>query len=87
MRSWQSLGAFFLEHKSPRNAFQAAQESRKIKNFHWKIAAHCDCSSLWLVKNPPAMQETLVPSLGWGDPLEEGMQATPVFLPGESPWT
>ena len=23
-------------------------------------------------------------SLGWGDPLEEGWQPTPVFLPGES---
>ena len=40
-------------------------------------------------KNPPAMQEpqeTQVRSLGWEDPLEKGM-ATPVFLPGESPWT
>ena len=26
-----------------------------------------------VVKNPPAMQETWVPSLGWEDPLEEGM--------------
>ena len=25
-----------------------------------------------LVKNPPAMQETLVQFLGWGDPLEKG---------------
>jgi len=32
------------------------------------------------VKYPPAMQETL----GWEDPLEEGMATTPVFLPGES---
>ena len=42
-----------------------------------------------MVKNPPAMQEpqeTQVRSLGWEDPLEKGM-ATPVFLPGESPWT
>ena len=36
-----------------------------------------------MVKNPPAMQETWVRSLGWEDPLEEGM-ATPVLLPGES---
>ena len=28
--------------------------------------------------------QTWVPSLGWEDPLEEGME-TPVFLPGESP--
>jgi len=26
-----------------------------------------------LVKNPPAMQETWVRSLGWEDPLEKGM--------------
>ena len=33
-----------------------------------------DSSSLTaqLVKNPPAMQETLVRSLGWEDPLEKG---------------
>ena len=39
------------------------------------------------VKNPPAMQETWVRSLGWKDPLEEGMQPSPVFLLGISPWT
>ena len=26
-----------------------------------------------MVKNPPAMRETRVQSLGWEDPLEEGM--------------
>ena len=26
-----------------------------------------------MVKNPPAMQKTWVLSLGWEDPLEEGM--------------
>ena len=36
------------------------------------------------VKNPPAMKETWVPSLGWEDHL---WQPTPVFLPGESRWT
>ena len=44
-----------------------------------------------LVKNPPTVQETWVRSVGWEDPLEEGMAThsknTPVFLPGESPWT
>ena len=40
-----------------------------------------------IVKNPPALWETWVPSLGWEDPLEEGTQPTPVFLPGESPGT
>ena len=37
-----------------------------------------------MVKNLTAMQETWVRSLGWENPLEEGMQPTPIFLPGES---
>ena len=40
-----------------------------------------------MVKNPPAMWETWVLSLGWEDALEEAWQPTPVLLPGESPWT
>ena len=36
-----------------------------------------------MVKNLSAMQETWVQSLGQEDPLEKGMQTTPVFLPGE----
>ena len=33
-----------------------------------------------LVKNPPAMQETLIPFLGWEDLLEKDRLPTPVFL-------
>ena len=36
-----------------------------------------------MVKNLPAMQEIQVWSLGQEDPLEKGMTATPIFLPGE----
>ena len=36
------------------------------------------------IKNPPAMQETWVRSLGWEDPPKVGMAITPVFLPGEA---
>jgi len=39
-----------------------------------------------MVKNLPAMWKTWIQSLGWEDPLEEGMEPTPVFLSGESPW-
>ena len=43
-----------------------------------------------LVKNPPALRETWVRSLGWEDPLEKAKATTPVFWPGEfhgySPW-
>ena len=37
-----------------------------------------------MVKNPPAMQETWVRSLGWEIPWRRAWQPTPVFLPGES---
>ena len=40
-----------------------------------------------MVKNPPAMQETWVLSLGWGDPLEEGMATHSSILAWRSPWT
>ena len=34
-----------------------------------------------MVKNPPPMQETWVQSLGWQDPLEEGMATHSSILP------
>ena len=36
-----------------------------------------------MVKNQPALQETLVPSLGQEDPWRREWLPTPVFLPGE----
>ena len=36
-----------------------------------------------MLKNLPTMWETWVQSLGWEDPLEEGMATTPAFWPGE----
>ena len=40
-----------------------------------------------MVKNPPAMRETQVPSLGWEDPLEKG-KATFSRIPAwRIPWT
>ena len=40
-----------------------------------------------MVKNPPAMQETWVQSLGWEDSLEKVLATHSHILPGESPWT
>ena len=40
-----------------------------------------------LVKNPPAMQETWVLSLGWEDPLEEEMATHSIILAWRIPWT
>ena len=53
----------------------------------WPTHASCQefgASQMALVvQNPPAMEETQVPSLGQEDPLEEGTITTPIFLPGE----
>ena len=40
-----------------------------------------------MVNNLPAMQETWVQSLGWEDPLEEGMTTHSRILAWEIPWT
>ena len=40
-----------------------------------------------LVKNPPAMQETPVWSLGWEDPLEKGKATHSSILAWRIPWT
>ena len=38
------------------------------------------------VKNPPAMQETWVQSLGWEDPLEKGIAAHSIILAWRVSW-
>ena len=40
-----------------------------------------------LVKNPPAMWETWVPSLDWNDPLEKGKATHYSILAWRIPWT
>ena len=40
-----------------------------------------------MVKNPPAMQETRVQSLGWDDPLEKGLATLSSILAWRIPWT
>ena len=40
-----------------------------------------------LVKNPPAMQGTWVQSLGWEDPLKEGVATHSSILAWKIPWT
>ena len=40
-----------------------------------------------MVKNPPAMQETWIRSLGWEDPLEKGVATHSSILAWRVPWT
>ena len=39
------------------------------------------------IKNPPAVWEIWIPSLGWEDALEEGMAAHSSILAWRIPWT
>ena len=58
---------------------------RTLENLAWHLNALVWTSLVaQMIKNPPAMQETWVRSLGLENPLENGMATTPVFLPGES---
>ena len=53
-------------------------------NHFWHVQASLIAQ---LVKNPPAMQETWVRSLGWEDPLETGKATHSSILAWEIPWT
>ena len=44
-------------------------------------------SAAQTVKSLPAMRETWVRSLGWEDPLEEGMATYSTILAWRIPWT
>ena len=54
---------------------------------------HFHFQSVWaslvgqLVKNPPAMHETWVQSLGWEDPLEKGKASHSSILAWRIPWS
>ena len=51
----------------------------------WSLKQACLVTQM--VKNPPAVQETWVHSLGWQDPLEMDMATHSSVLFGESRWT
>ena len=44
-----------------------------VYNFFWGVGGGGAFLVARTVKNPPAMWETQVRSLGWEDPLEEGV--------------
>ena len=64
---WTRMGEFNLDD---RNIYCRGQESLRRNG----VALIVNRASLvaQMVKNPPAMRETWVQSLGWKDPLEKG---------------
>ena len=58
-----------------------AKSQTRLSDFHFaSLVAQ-------LVKNLPAMQETWVRSLGWEDPLEEGMATHSSIFAWRISWT
>ena len=51
------------------------------------LMCHLDSLVVHLVKNPPAVQETRIQSLGWKDPLEKGMATHSSIRAWRIPWT
>ena len=54
---------------------------------HIYICMYWACLVAQTVKNPPAMRETWVRSLGWEDALKEGMATHFSILAWRIPWT
>ena len=73
-------GCFFLKGHRKRTYFF-------FHGFQWDITKYGASLMAQTVKNPPIIWETWVQSLGWKIPWRGAWQPTPVFLPGESPWT
>ena len=58
------------------------QSSRKLCFIYYLLSLVAQS-----VNSPPAMQETWIRSLGWEDPLEEGMATHFSILAWRIPWT
>ena len=56
-------------------------------HLHMLLPSLCITLVVKIVKNLPAIQETLVQSLGWEDPLKKEMTTHSNILAQRSPWT
>ena len=63
------------------------QRERKREEAGLMVHLATSGSLAQLVKDLPAMQETLVRSLGWEDPLEKGKATHSSILAWRIPWT
>ena len=70
-------------HLLPSRSFSSSMEKRSAKfECRWELASLV----AQLVKNPPAMQETLVRFLSQEEPLEKGMAIHSSILAWRIPW-
>ena len=69
---------FIGKNKGSRITKTFPKKMNKVRGFFlWDIKTYLVAQA---VKNPPAMWETWIPSLGQEDPLEKGWQRTPSIL-------
>ena len=70
-----------IDSSPPGSAVPGILQARGLECYHWAFLL------MQMVKNPPAVQETHVPSLGQEDSLERGMATHSSVLAWEVPWT
>ena len=75
--------ALMINNQGPRKSSTLCW-THPLVNLHLLIQAFLVAQT---IKNPPAMQETWVPSLGWEDTLEKGMATHSSILAWRIPWT
>ena len=68
-------------------SFSLSVDSCPVRTGHCNTCDSWASLVAWLVKNPPAVQETWVRSLGWEDPLEKGKATHSSRLAWRIPWT
>ena len=81
---------YFLFNLSFKKQSEKSNSAVKLQpKSNLKVKRLTDCFSVvaLMINNPPAMRETWVRSLGWEDPLEEGMAAYSSTLAWRIPWT
>ena len=67
--------------------FPTQESNQGLSHCRWILYQLLDRLIAQLVKNPPAIQETPVRSLGWEDPLEKGKPTHSNILAWRIPWT
>ena len=80
VKSWKAV--FLCQGEA--NSFGPSHDSELWKGFRLWLDSSQASMVAQMVKNPPAVRETWVWSLGWEDLWRRAWQPTPVFLSGES---
>ena len=85
--TWISHGFTYVPHRSPLlppSPSDPSGSSQCTSPEHLSHASKISTSLVaQLVKNPPAIRETWIQSLGWEEPWKREWLPTPVFLTGE----